>query len=878
MIDNILRHGNELYNLHIAKFFSDKPRYLLASELPKTVRISNTQFISSQSSIFTGLISARQSEADSLTFSISDGLHRCFEQSAYCLMTIGKGGSCGYTTAVVKVSDQRYLSFDSHARDVKGLRSVSGKAVVMQASSVLRFVQYVHDLSKSLFADTLIPFELVVVSVSCDSDDHEAEYATIGGDSPTNLSPDTLVDDFTCTRKPANQHLHKVKRQRVGADVSSEIQTRYTDNDFSVFVPVNNAGRRLVRCSVCFEHQSVATLFAAKKNQLPVICTESGTVPRKELLVLHLESQMHKECVKMQHIAKLQPDDPHAHATPPVKQMFSIQQQKIAGKITGCLYTVFNDAKRGTLSAWSWPSREVAHMLGTIAEQSGLTDVSSSDIPNTNLQYINPQMHNELLGCIVEADKENVKKKVLNSLAISLRADGSVDRTQIDNVHVMAKIVTAEGCENNIFLGFKEPESRGADGYCTALKDAVEFIVEWKEIFPKVTSIVTDGASINVGDKSGLWARLQKLRDEVEDSKTIPLLKIWCTVHRSSLAWKSACSNVSELQTLLLDMTGLASYFRQSGIRTHELRETAKQKGFPVFSMPKYFEVRWAEFTYALCHAIVGSWRAIVTYLESSSDDDASGFLVKWTEACRIQLLFFVTDVTFVFSRFQKTLQRDNIVLSEISAEVAELRAKLLRMQNAPVLGGWEELFTKFFTTKTVGTTITSYLHGIELSDKKRRRKEHHKLVSDRRGYAPVRSEIIMCLLNFVQDRLDMPQFECLKLLENLRADVTDNELRECHKVICPDQELLIFADSYRTAAGILQRSHVETATTAETTKRPATKTSDMSLTLQRLLRLNDPQFDVLILSIARTISVKPHSADVERLISYYNLLKTSDR
>ena len=209
VIDNILRHGNDLYKRHSAEFFSDK-----------------------------------------LTFSVADGLHRCFEQSPYCFMTIGKGGSSGYTTAVVKVSVQRYFPFDSHARDAKGLRSASGKAVIIQASSVLCFAEYVNDLSKSIFAETLIPFELVVVSVSCEYD--EAEDATTAGDLPTYLSSDKLA-----AASAGKQYPHK--RQRVGArsDNGSETLTRHTDNDFSVFVPVNNTGRRLVRCSVCFEHQEV---------------------------------------------------------------------------------------------------------------------------------------------------------------------------------------------------------------------------------------------------------------------------------------------------------------------------------------------------------------------------------------------------------------------------------------------------------------------------------------------------------------------------------------------------------------------------------------------------------------------------------------------
>ena len=276
VIDNILRHGNELYSMHIAELFSGIPRYLLANELPKTVRITNTQFVAKQSSVFTGLINTRQSDADSLTFSVADGLRRCFEQSPYCLMTIGKGGNSGYTTAVVKVSDERYLSFDSHARDAKGLQSASGKAVVMQASSVLGFVQHVHDLSKSIFADTLIPFELLVVDVSCTREFDEAKDAAIAGDVPTDISSNTLV-----AASAGNQYLHQ--RQLVGArsDVSSENRARHADNVFSVFVPVNTTGRRLLRCSVCFELQEIARLFANKKSSCNLFVLSQAQHPER---------------------------------------------------------------------------------------------------------------------------------------------------------------------------------------------------------------------------------------------------------------------------------------------------------------------------------------------------------------------------------------------------------------------------------------------------------------------------------------------------------------------------------------------------------------------------------------------------------------------
>ena len=52
----------------------------------------------------------------------------------------------------------------------------------------------------------------------------------------------------------------------------------------------------------------------------------------------------------------------------------------------------------------------------------------------------------------------------------------------------------------------------------------------------KVTSsIVTDGKSLNSGECSGLWRKLEQEKS-LQDSS--PLLKIWCAAHRSNLAYK----------------------------------------------------------------------------------------------------------------------------------------------------------------------------------------------------------------------------------------------------------------------------------------------------------------------------------------------------
>lgn len=88
---------------------------------------------------------------------------------------------------------------------------------------------------------------------------------------------------------------------------------------------------------------------------------------------------------------------------------------------------VFNDAKRGTLSVWSWPSREVVQIKKS--QLNLLEPPKKIDIKEGDLQYINPTTHNELLYSIVETNKPLLMNKLKTALAISLRVDGSVDRT-----------------------------------------------------------------------------------------------------------------------------------------------------------------------------------------------------------------------------------------------------------------------------------------------------------------------------------------------------------------------------------------------------------------------------------------------------------------
>ena len=139
-----------------------------------------------------------------------------------------------------------------------------------------------------------------------------------------------------------------------------------------------------------------------------------------------------------------------------------------------------------------------------------------------------------MLFCIVLSDKKTLQKKLLEALAVSLRCDGSVDRTQLDKIYIMAKLVSPTGVAENEFLGASEPQTSGAKGVHDAILTACARTVrlgsdddlsmqEAKKLFYQASSLVTDGASVNVGQRNGLWILLKKDHENAELNENQPV-------------------------------------------------------------------------------------------------------------------------------------------------------------------------------------------------------------------------------------------------------------------------------------------------------------------------------------------------------------------
>jgi len=167
--------------------------------------------------------------------------------------------------------------------------------------------------------------------------------------------------------------------------------------------------------------------------------------------------------------------------------------------------------------------------------------------------------------------------------------------------------VSLNGVEEQYFLGAKQVEQRGAEGILDAIETACINNVDHdvtEYIFKNISSIVTDGAAVNIGSKGGIWILVENKWRNNSNKSNVPLIKIWCAVHRSNLAWKDVSSTVVEVFHIVSKLSGISDFFNNSTLRTRELQQLSKENNLQLIRIPKFFQVRWTEFSFSLVNAI----------------------------------------------------------------------------------------------------------------------------------------------------------------------------------------------------------------------------------------------------------------------------------
>ena len=247
-----------------------------------------------------------------------------------------------------------------------------------------------------------------------------------------------------------------------------------------------------------------------------------------------------------------------------------------------------------------------------------------------------------------------------------------------------------------------------------------------------------------------------------------------------------------EIEHLVKKLSGIAKFFHASAKRTSDLEKVVAKENLTVHRIPKYFEVRWSEFTAALLDAVLCSWQALVKFCKEQHGTEEKKFLKLLTNKDNILMMCFVADLLFLFKVFQKKLQRDSLTIVDIEPEAEKFQKSIDKLSTSPLLGGWEEAFKERFNEEE------STFCETELWEKKRRNPEANLYVTDRREFSAIRNESILALKEFMDIRLQVDKNVSKSFTPFTKFTPNENKIRDIHRSIAPDLSLADLAVEFQ--------------------------------------------------------------------------------
>lgn len=650
------------------------------------------------------------------------------------------------------------------------------------------------------------------------------------------------------TSQDTASELTSVQFQKIALETTNQpdYDREYAKYIQSFSVKQKDGSRRFVYCKLCNKYPDIVRINS-DNPRLPNITTETGIRFKKEYVVNHFSSLYHRKCKEAERASN---DDSSTKNKALMDVHISEANRKRANHVGELLLQVYCDAKKLTLSANSWPPRYVAAKAG----QSFDFNTTTSTIPDTiDIQYVNGPTHLNLLEVITRSYQSIFKETIANSLASSIHIDGSVDRTQIDKIYILLKIVNRNGDLKTLFIGIGQQQKRGAVGLIEAVKNGIKNSAGdeiYRLIFSRVSSICTDGTNVNTGEKHSLWKYFEE--ECLKYRSDLPLNKFWCSAHRMELVWGDLTNRVKEVKRIVEILSSISSYFHESGLRTDELKKIATEHSLKLLSIPKIFKIRWTEWTYTTVVNLLKSWNSLMIYFEKNQNDaKVMGFFTFLSKLENMKLIVLLADILQIYKRYHKLVQSDNLTIVSLVEYIESLKTSLNGLENGDLTGGWAEVFENTMIEKDGKT----FLKGFEIWAATGTRP------LGKRSFNEIRRAILKTLNDCLQNRFQVDE-DLIKIINPFIEFQENANIRQIHALFGADLPLSSLSLEY--AQLVQSKEHDRT---------------NLSKQIRNMLSQDDSSaYECVITVLSRINTCTPQSADVERSIKANNLLKTAFR
>ena len=151
----------------------------------------------------------------------------------------------------------------------------------------------------------------------------------------------------------------------------------------------------------------------------------------------------------------------------------------------------------------------------------GLCDLQEKNGLDLGSQYRNDEAYKQFVESIAEVENERAKKEIESDRFLCVLADGSTDKSIVEQEAVYVRYTGSNGHPLTQFADLVNVTSADAVGVTAAIKQGLQTL--------KIACCNFDGANVMMGNKSGVAKRLQDILQR-------PICVIHCVAHNLELA------------------------------------------------------------------------------------------------------------------------------------------------------------------------------------------------------------------------------------------------------------------------------------------------------------------------------------------------------
>lgn len=532
-----------------------------------------------------------------------------------------------------------------------------------------------------------------------------------------------------------------------------------------------------ISCKLCMRH--VDRLRGNRNFSMSFVNGIQGTSLKKDQLNKHKNSDMHKLALSFE--LNSVTDINKLYQTP-IGQAFGKAKTGEEHRVIKLFDIAYGMAKEGI----------------AFKKFSFITELEKRHGVDLGQTYQTEKMCREFTSIISNSLKSEMVKELNTSQYFTVMCDGSTDVSAIEKESIFVMHVNDTAEVNCNFYALRSVKHATATGIKECLLDS--FTENSVDIYDKFIGFLSDGASVNLGKKSGLVALLKHEMDWV--------IGIHCLNHRLELAIKDAFKNTFIEETICEMLMRLYYFYENSPKKLRELKQLASVMEETIHKPGKAQGTRWVQHKARASKSLLQSYGIIMNHLESLASDPATaastdkakvkGYIKKMKSTSFVLHLIFFEAILNPVSKLSVSLQSDSLDLLHAQSLLHEFYAMCDSLLALPEEGQDESgidlsaISTQLNDLVRSGLLDTGELtfKDIQLSD----------IGSGIRQFSNKVKQYITDILRCVKSRcedlnVNKSIFSCLKLLDFTLYPNEDNDVLRKYGL----DELNIFLKHFHT-------------------------------------------------------------------------------